>query len=48
VVAALPPEEGGWICIVLLHDGHVLRLDAMQGERRDIRAQRAATTIDYW
>jgi hypothetical protein len=40
------PEEAGWICILLLPDGRVLRLDPTHG-RGVIRMQRADTTIAY-
>jgi hypothetical protein len=47
-VATLFPEEAGWVCIILLPEGQVLRLDPTFGSRGDIRTQRAATTIAYW
>ena len=48
VIATLEPEEGGWICIVLVPDVGVLRVDAMHGTRGDINRQRADTTIGHW
>jgi glycerophosphoryl diester phosphodiesterase len=48
VIATLEPEEAGWICIVLVPDRGVLRVDAMHGTRGDINKQRAETTIGYW
>jgi glycerophosphoryl diester phosphodiesterase len=48
VIAALEPEDGGWICIVLVPDLGVLRVDAMHGPRGDINTQRADTTIGHW
>jgi hypothetical protein len=47
-VATKFPEEAGWVCIILLPGGQVLRLDPTFGSRGDIRTQRAATTIAYW
>jgi hypothetical protein len=48
VVATIFPEENGWVCVVLLSDHHVVRLDPTFGSHGDIRTRRAETTIAYW